>query len=105
MVHRAASIRVQFRTGSPSPFGERMALGLILRFGALDFIDNSACFVDVVINDDSFISFGAHCIYVGITEQYCDKVHCFFDTFCWRHLQQQHRFWHPCGGADDRNHG
>jgi hypothetical protein len=105
MVHRAALIRVQFQTGSPFASGESMALGLILRFGALDFIGNSACFADVVINSDSFISFGVHYIYIAVTEQYYDEVHCLFVTLCRRHLQHQHRFWHPCGGADEPNHG
>jgi hypothetical protein len=44
---RAAAIRVKFRLGSPSTLGEKVASGLVWRFGTFDYVsDNLACFKD-----------------------------------------------------------
>jgi hypothetical protein len=63
---RAAMTRVKFRPGSPSIPGERVASGLVWRFGTLDCIsDNLACFGDGFSGSGSFLDIGSHSFYVA----------------------------------------
>jgi hypothetical protein len=63
---RAVTIGVKFRLGSPSIPGERVASGLIWRFGTLDCInDNLACFGDSFGGNGSFLDIGSHCFYIA----------------------------------------
>jgi hypothetical protein len=56
---------VKFRPGSPSIPGERVASGLVWRFGTLDCVsDNLACFGDGFGGSGSFLDIGSHCFYV-----------------------------------------
>jgi hypothetical protein len=66
MGQRAATIGVKFQPGSPSIPGERVASGLIWRFGTLDYIsDNLACFEDGFGGSGSFLNIGSHRFYVA----------------------------------------
>jgi hypothetical protein len=57
---------VKFRPGSPSIPGERVASGLVWRFGTLDCVsDNLACFGDSFGGSGSFLDIGSHCFYVA----------------------------------------
>jgi hypothetical protein len=57
---------VKFWPGSPSISSERVASGLVWRFGTLDCIsDNLACFGDGVGGSGSFLDIGSHCFYVA----------------------------------------
>jgi hypothetical protein len=61
----AAASGVKFRPGSPSIRGERVASGLVWRFGTLDCIsDNLDCFWDG-LGSGSFLDIGSHCFYVA----------------------------------------
>jgi hypothetical protein len=61
----AAASGVKFRPGSPSIPGERVASGLVWRFGTLDCIsDNLDCFGDG-FGSGSFLDIGSHCFYVA----------------------------------------
>jgi hypothetical protein len=63
---RAAKTGVKFRTGSPSISGERVASGLVWRFGTLDCVsDNLARFGDGFGGSGSFLDIGSHCFYVA----------------------------------------
>jgi hypothetical protein len=66
MGQRTTSTRVKFRPGSPSTLGEKVASGLVWRFGTLDCIcDNLACFGDSFSNGSSFLDIGGHRFYVA----------------------------------------
>jgi hypothetical protein len=61
----AAASGVKFRPGSPSIPGERVASGLVWRFGTLDCIsDNLDCFGNG-FGSGSFLDIGSHCFYVA----------------------------------------
>jgi hypothetical protein len=61
----AAASGVKFRSGSPSIPGERVASGLVWRFGTLDCIsDNLDCFGDG-FGSGSFLDIGSHCFQVA----------------------------------------
>ncbi|MBI0384643.1 hypothetical protein JBE27_52405, partial [Streptomyces albiflaviniger] len=62
---------VSFRTGPYTTSGERVASGLVLRFGSLDCIaDNAACFADTAFPEGgSIISFGDHRVYVVLVPE------------------------------------
>jgi hypothetical protein len=73
----AATTGVKFRPGSPSIPGERVASGLVWRFGTLDCIsDNLACFGDSFGGSGSFLDNGSHCFYVAkpIPEEVTDVL-------------------------------
>jgi hypothetical protein len=66
MGQHAATTGVKFRPGSPSIPGERVASGLVWRFGTLDCVsDNLACFKDGFGDGDSFLDVGGHRFYVA----------------------------------------
>jgi hypothetical protein len=57
---------VKFRLGSPSTLGEKVASGLVWRFGTLDCVsDNLACFKDGFGDSGSFLDVGGHRFYVS----------------------------------------
>jgi hypothetical protein len=63
---RAATTGVNFRPGSPSIPGERVASGLVWRLGTLDCVsDNLACFGDGFGGSGSFLDISSHCFYVA----------------------------------------
>jgi hypothetical protein len=63
---RTATTGVKFRPGSPSISGERVASGLVWRFGTLDCVSNNlACFGDGFGGSGSFLDIGSHCFYVA----------------------------------------
>jgi hypothetical protein len=62
----AATTGVKFRPGSPSIPGERVASGLVWRFGTLDYVsDNLACFGDDFGGSGSFLNISSHCFYIA----------------------------------------
>ncbi|KAK1618858.1 hypothetical protein QYE76_024375 [Lolium multiflorum] len=65
--HSASSAGVFIRTGLTITTGERVASGLIWRFGSLDCVrDNAGCFADRPFPaGGSVISFGGHDVYVA----------------------------------------
>jgi hypothetical protein len=63
---RAAATGVKFRLRSPSTLGEKVASGLVWRFGTFDCVsDNLACFKDGFGNNGSFLDVGSHRFYVA----------------------------------------
>jgi hypothetical protein len=57
---------VKFRSGPSSTLGEKVASGLVWRFGTFDCIsDNLACFKDGFGDSGSFLDVGSHRFYVA----------------------------------------
>jgi hypothetical protein len=57
---------VKFWPGSPSTLGEKVASGLVWRFGTFDCVsDNLACFKDGFGNNGSFLDVGGQRFYVA----------------------------------------
>jgi hypothetical protein len=66
MGQRAATTGVKFRPGSPSTLGEKVASGLVWRFGTFNCVsDNLACFKDGFGDSGSFLDVGGHRFYVA----------------------------------------
>jgi hypothetical protein len=66
MGQHAATTRVKFRSGSPLTLGEKVASGLVWRFGTFDCVsDNLACFKDGFSDSGSFLDVGSHRFYVA----------------------------------------
>jgi hypothetical protein len=66
---------VKFQPGSPSTLGEKVASGLVLRFGTIDCVnDNLACFEDGFNDNGSFLDIGDHRFYVTITKPLPDPL-------------------------------
>jgi hypothetical protein len=63
---RAATTGVKFRPGSPSTLGEKVASGLVWRFGTFDCVsDNLACVKDGFSDNGSFLDVGSHRFYIA----------------------------------------
>jgi hypothetical protein len=63
---RAAATGVKFRLGPSSALSEKVASGLVWRFGTLDCIsDNLARFKDGLSDSGSFLDVGSHHFYVA----------------------------------------
>jgi hypothetical protein len=63
---RAAATGVKFRLGSPSALGEKVAFGLVWRFGTFDWVsDNLAYFKDGLGDSGSFLDIGSHRFYIA----------------------------------------
>jgi hypothetical protein len=63
---RAAATGVKFRPGSTSTLGEKVASGLIWRFGTFDCVsDNLACFKDGFGDSGSFLDVGGDRFYIA----------------------------------------
>jgi hypothetical protein len=78
----AAPTGVTFRTGPFTPSGEHVVHGLVIRFGASNYVnDNAACFADAAFpTDGSIIPFGDHRVYVAvISDEYPREVLTFTD--------------------------
>jgi hypothetical protein len=57
---------VKFRPGSLSTLGEKVASGLVWRFGTFDCVsDNLACFKDGFGNSGSFLDVSGHRFYIA----------------------------------------
>jgi hypothetical protein len=66
MGQHAAIIGVKFRPGSPLTLDEKVASGLVWRFGTFDCVsDNLACFKDGFGDSGSFLDVGGHRFYVA----------------------------------------
>jgi hypothetical protein len=62
----AAATEVKFWTGPTSALGEKVAFGLVWRFGTFDCVsDNLACFKNGFGNSHSFLDIGSHRFYVA----------------------------------------
>jgi hypothetical protein len=78
---RAAATGVKFWPGSPSTLGEKVASGLVWRFGTLDCIsDNLACFKDGLGDSGSFLDVGSHRFYVA--KPFPEEVTDVLDPLC-----------------------
>jgi hypothetical protein len=78
MGQSAAASGVKFRLG---PSGEKVASGLVWRFGAFDCVrDNLAHFENGFDNSGSFLNVGSHCFYVA--QPFPEKVTDVFDSLC-----------------------
>jgi hypothetical protein len=81
MGQRAAMTRVKFRSGSPSTLGEKVASGLVWRFGTLDCVsDNLACFKDGFGDSGSFLDIGGHRFYIA--KPFSEEVIDVLDPLC-----------------------
>jgi hypothetical protein len=66
MGQRAAVSGVKFWPGLSSALGEKVAFGLVWRFGTFDCVsDNLACFKNGFDNSGSFLDVGSHGFYVA----------------------------------------
>jgi hypothetical protein len=74
----AAATGVKFWSGPSSALGEKVASGLVWRFGTFDYIsDNLACFKNGFGNSGSFFDVGSHRFYV--TKPFPEEVTDVFD--------------------------
>jgi hypothetical protein len=72
---------VKFWLGSPSTLGEKVASGLVWRFGTFDCIsDNLACFMDSFRDYGSFLDVGGHRFYVA--KPFPEEVTDVLDPLC-----------------------
>jgi hypothetical protein len=72
---------VKFRPGSPSNLGEKVASGLVWRFGTFNCIsDNLACFKDGVGDSGSFLEVGSHRFYIA--KPFPEEVTNVLDPLC-----------------------
>jgi hypothetical protein len=75
---RAAATGVKFRSGPSSALGEKVASGLVWRFGTFDCVsENLACFKNGFGNSGSFLDVGSHRFYV--TRPFPEEVTDVFD--------------------------
>jgi hypothetical protein len=66
MGQRAVATGVKFRPGPSSALGEKVASGLVWRFGTFNCISNNlACFKDGLDDSGSFLDVGSHRFYVA----------------------------------------
>jgi hypothetical protein len=62
----AAASGVKFRPGPSSALGEKVAFGLVWRFGTFDCVDdNLAHFKNGLGDNGSFLDIGSHCFYIA----------------------------------------
>jgi hypothetical protein len=81
MGQSAAASGVEFRSGPSSALGEKVASGLVWRFGTFDCIDdNLAYFKNGVGDSGSFLDVGSHRFYV--TKPFPKEVTDMLDPFC-----------------------
>jgi hypothetical protein len=78
---RAAASGVKFRPGPSSVLGEKVASGLVWRFGTFDYIsDNLAHFENSFGNSGSFLDVGSHRFYVA--KPFLEEVTDVLDSLC-----------------------
>jgi hypothetical protein len=64
---RAAATGVKFQLGSPSTLSEKVASGLVWRFGTFDCVsDNLAYFKDGIGDSGTFLDVGGHRFYIAM---------------------------------------
>jgi hypothetical protein len=81
MGQSAAASGVKFRPGPSSALGEKVASGLVWRFGTFDCIsDNLSHFENGFGNGGSFLDVGSHHFYV--TKPFPEEVTDIFDPLC-----------------------
>jgi hypothetical protein len=74
---------VKFQLGSPSTLSEKVASGLVLRFGIVDCInDKLDCFEDDFSDNGSFLDIGGHRLYVSVTKMFLEEVTDVSDPLC-----------------------
>jgi hypothetical protein len=62
---------------------EKLALGLVLRFGTIDCVnDNLVCFEDDFSNSSSFLDVGGHRFYIAVTKPFPEEVTGVSDPLC-----------------------
>jgi hypothetical protein len=74
---------VKFQPGSPSTLDEKVASGLVWRFGTFDCInDNLACFKDGFGDSGSFLDVGGHRFYIAkpFPEEVTDMLDPLYDA-------------------------
>jgi hypothetical protein len=72
---------VKFRPGSLSTLGEKVAFGLVWRFGTFECIsDNLACFKDSFGDSGSFLNVGGHRFYIA--KPFPEEVTNMLDPLC-----------------------
>jgi hypothetical protein len=77
----AAASGVKFRLGPSSALGEKVASGLVWRFGTFDCVsDNLTHFENGFGNSGSFLDVGSHRFYV--TKPFPEEVTDIFDPLC-----------------------
>jgi hypothetical protein len=75
MGQRATATGVKFCLTSPSNLGEKVASGLVLRFGTIDYTnDNLDCFEDSFGDSGFFLDVGSHCFYVTLAKPFLEEV-------------------------------
>jgi hypothetical protein len=78
---RAAATGVKFQPGSPSTLGEKVAFGLVWRFGTFDCVsDNLSCFKDGFRDSGSFLDIVSHHFYVA--KPFPEEVTDVLDPLC-----------------------
>jgi hypothetical protein len=81
MGQSTAASRVKFRSGPSSALGEKVASGLIWRFGTFDCVsDNLAHFKNGFDNSGSFLDIGSHRFYVA--KPFPEEVIKILDSLC-----------------------
>jgi hypothetical protein len=71
---------VKFRPGSPSIPGERVASGLVWRFGTLDCVSDNLDYFGDGFGSGSFLDIGSHCFYVA--KPFPEEVTDVLDPLC-----------------------
>jgi hypothetical protein len=75
MGQRVTATGVNFRPGSPSTLGEKVASGLVPRFDTINSVnDNLTCFEDGFGDGGSFLDIGGHRFYVTVTKPFPEEV-------------------------------
>jgi hypothetical protein len=83
MGKHATAIVVKFQLGSPSTLGEKVASGLVLKFGTIDCTNNNlACFKNSFDDSVSFLDIDEHCFYVVVTQPFPEEVTNISDPLC-----------------------
>jgi hypothetical protein len=78
---RAAASGVKFRPGPSSALGEKVASGLVWRFGTFDCVsDNLAYFKDGLNDSGSFLDIGSHRFYIA--KPFPEEVTDVLDPLC-----------------------
>jgi hypothetical protein len=81
MGQHAAATGVKFWPGSPLTLGEKVASGLVWRFGTFDCVsDNLACFEDGFGDSGSFLNIGGHRF--NIAKPFPEEVTDVLDPLC-----------------------
>jgi hypothetical protein len=77
----AVASKVKFWPGPPSALGEKVASGLVWRFGTFDCVDdNLAYFKNGLSDSGSFLDVGSHCFYIA--KPFPEEVTDVLDPFC-----------------------